>query len=85
MEYPFTLGGSNPFDPKAPALIYLQPTAGGTFTVGYGLQVRKNLTYASAAHMLGENILHYLRCEGMLDSEPEPKTTLNRDAVWPFR
>ena len=42
------------------------------FTVVYGLQVKKDLTYADAASELGACIMHALACEGRLDNS-EPK------------
>lgn len=38
------------------------------FTVTYHLQVRKNLTYAEAAHEFGECVFHALACGGLLDN-----------------
>lgn len=38
------------------------------FTVQYGLQVKKRLTYEEAADELGECLMHALACEGKLDN-----------------
>lgn len=41
----------------------------GHFRVTYGLQVKDGLTYAQAAHELGECIFHWLACEGKLGND----------------
>lgn len=46
--------------------ISLQQSGNNKFTVIYGLQVNKNLSYAKAAKELGEAIMHALACEGKL-------------------
>lgn len=69
----FTYGGANPYDLTAPAYIYLQQgkRKGSGFTVGYGLQVHTNLSYAAAAKELGECVMHYLSGEGMIDNSED--------------
>lgn len=38
------------------------------FTVVYGLQVKRDLSYAQAATELGECIMHALACDSRLDN-----------------
>lgn len=38
------------------------------FTVTYGLQVKKNLSYNEAATELGASIMHALACDSLLDN-----------------
>lgn len=38
------------------------------FTVTYGKQIKKNLTYTEAAHEFGECVFHALACDGKLDN-----------------
>jgi hypothetical protein len=47
--------------------ITLRKHSNNNFTVVYHKQVREGLTYADAAHELGECIMHALACEGKLD------------------
>ena len=39
------------------------------FTVTYGLQITKDLSYSEACTELGQCILHALACESKLDNE----------------
>lgn len=39
-----------------------------TFTVSYGADVRRGLTYAQAAAALGQSIMHALACESRLNN-----------------
>lgn len=48
--------------------ITVTQTGVDAFTVTYGLQVRKGLTYADAARELGECIFHAAACAGKLDN-----------------
>jgi len=48
--------------------IELKQTGIDCFTVRYGLQVKKNLSYVRAAHELGEVLFHALSCEGIVDN-----------------
>lgn len=41
------------------------------FRVTYWKQVKSNLTYAEAAHELGECIFHALACDSKLDNDGE--------------
>ena len=67
----FTMGGQNPFNGRAGALIEVtqDQNRAALFTVAYGLQVHSGLTYARAAKELGENIFHHLACESILNNE----------------
>ena len=38
------------------------------FTVTYGLQVKRRLSYNDAATELGASIMHALACDGLLDN-----------------
>ncbi len=49
--------------------IDLIQTGRNRFTVRYGLQVKKDLTYSMAAKELGSCIMHAAACEGKLSSE----------------
>ena len=40
-----------------------------TFTVHYGANRYKNLSYAEAAHRFGECVFHALSCEGKINNE----------------
>ena len=53
---------------KAESMIELQQTGIDKFTVVYGLQVKSGLSYARAAHELGECIMHFQSCEGTIDN-----------------
>lgn len=48
--------------------IYLDQRGPDNFTVTYGLQVKRNLDYRSAALELGACIMHALACEDRLDN-----------------
>lgn len=39
-----------------------------SFTVTYGKQTNSELSYARAARLLGEALMHHLACEGILDN-----------------
>jgi hypothetical protein len=43
--------------------IELRATAGRRFSVRYGQQLKSNLGWLAAAHMLGECLFHRLECE----------------------
>jgi hypothetical protein len=47
--------------------IKLRKRSANSFTVVYGKQVKRLLTYADAAKELGQCIMHALACEGRLD------------------
>jgi hypothetical protein len=61
-----------PIDPQLPTaskwIIRLIQTGANRFTVDYGAQTTKNLTYAAAAQELGESLMHALACGGKLDN-----------------
>jgi hypothetical protein len=42
--------------------------SGKRFTVTYGKQVTRGLTYKQAADELGSSIMHALACNGMVDN-----------------
>lgn len=68
MNINFQFGPNNPFnDARSSKMIELQQTGFDRFTVVYGLQVKRNLSYAQAAAELGACIMHYQCCEGHLD------------------
>lgn len=47
-----------------------QSGAGGKlFTVTYGAQVERGLTYSEACKSFGKCVFHALACEGLLDNE----------------
>jgi hypothetical protein len=48
--------------------IKLEQTGVDRFTVTYGKQVKKGLTYGAAAAEYGSCIMHALACEGRLDN-----------------
>ena len=48
--------------------IKLEQDSRKLFTVTYGLEKKKNLTYAEACSELGECIFHNLACDGFLDN-----------------
>jgi hypothetical protein len=64
----FSTGGKNHFNKaSSDQLITLeqnQATKAKLFTVTYGLQVKRGLTYAEACSRLGEAILHHACNEG---------------------
>lgn len=47
--------------------IEMTQQAGGLFRVRYGMQVRKDLNYTTAAEELGHCIMHALCCEGKIE------------------
>lgn len=49
--------------------VSLHQRVNDTFTVIYGAEVKAELSYADAARVLGECILHSLACLGKLDVE----------------
>ena len=42
---------------------------GKRFTVQYGDQVKKDLTYAEAGEEYGSCIMHALTCDGLIDNQ----------------
>lgn len=40
---------------------------GQAFSVVYGLSCKEGLSYAQAAHEVGECLMHFLQCEGLLE------------------
>ena len=50
------------------APVTLIQTGVDSFTVTYGLQIKKNLRYSAAATELGACIMHALACDGKLDN-----------------
>lgn len=67
----FTHGGKNTFTgAKTENLIEVQQSESGRklFTVTYGLQQHKGLTYAEACDEIGQCILHYACCLGVADN-----------------
>lgn len=63
-------GGKNPFKgaPRGSQLIELRQQGRERFSVRYGLQFSERLTYAEAARELGEVLMHFAACEGVLDN-----------------
>lgn len=51
--------------------IQLRQTSIKTFSVRYGGQLDKRLTYAEAAAKLGQAIMHRAACDGKLDTQPD--------------
>ena len=49
--------------------IELSQNSRGKFTVTYGKQVHKGMTYGQAAKELGVCIMHALACESLIDNE----------------
>lgn len=49
-------------------LVQLQQRGVDSFTVVYGLDVRRNLDYAQAARELGCGLMHQLACDSMIDN-----------------
>jgi len=49
--------------------VKLEQTGLNSFTVTYGLQVRKYLCYTQACTELGACIMHALACDGKLSSQ----------------
>ena len=48
--------------------VELRQAASGRFTVAYGKQIARNLSYAEAASEYGQCVMHSLRCAGLLDA-----------------
>lgn len=48
--------------------VTLYQTGRDRFTVVYGKQVKKGLTYADAASELGACLMHQAACDGVLDN-----------------
>jgi hypothetical protein len=48
--------------------VRLYQTGRNSFTVEYGKQEHKGLSYGRAAHELGECLMHAMACEGRLDN-----------------
>ena len=72
MKTVFTHGGANTFKgAKTKSYIQVDQAESGKklFTVTYGLQQKKGLTYAQAAKELGEVLFHHLACESILDND----------------
>ena len=72
MKTVFQFGGNNPFKgAKTSAYIQLDQNESRDkrFTVTYGLQQDKNLTYSQACSKLGEALLHHACCEGLADND----------------
>ncbi len=49
--------------------IALQQTSKNFFTVVYGKQVFKKMSYVKASHELGECIMHALACDALINVE----------------
>jgi hypothetical protein len=49
--------------------LIVKQAANGEFSVKYGKQVRKNLSYEQAAKEFGECYFHALACQGNLNNE----------------
>jgi hypothetical protein len=72
MQTVFTSGGPNPFKgAKTQHLIQADQSESGKrlFTVTYGLQQKKGLTYAQACTEIGAAILHDACCQGNASNE----------------
>jgi hypothetical protein len=72
MKTVFECGGSNPFkDAKTKSMISVQQSESGRrlFTVTYGLQQDKGLTYSQACDYIGRAILHDACCNGDASNE----------------
>jgi len=54
--------------PGAASGVKVEQTGIDRFTVTYGLQVRKGLSYCDAAREFGECVFHALACDGKLDN-----------------
>ncbi len=68
----FEFGGPNPFkNARAKSLIQADQSESGRrlFTVYYGLQVKKGLTYAQACAEIGACVLHHQCCQGIASNE----------------
>ena len=48
--------------------VKLEQQSMNRFTVTYGLQVKRHLSYSDAATELGMSIMHALACDGLLDN-----------------
>ena len=72
MKTVFTYGGANPFK-GAKTAHYIQvdqaESRGRLFTVTYGLQQKKGLTYSQACTEIGAVLLHHLCCEDIASNE----------------
>lgn len=66
----FATGGDNYFKdaPRGAQMIELRQHGVDRFSVRYGLQLKSDLDYASAAAELGECIMHMRACDGVLDN-----------------
>jgi len=51
-----------------------------SFTVRYGAQTDKRLTYAKACEELGASILHALACDGLIDNRTKAEARRDGDA-----
>ncbi len=51
-----------------------------SFTVRYGMQQRKRLTYGRACEELGAAILHALACDGLIDNRTKAEARRDGDA-----
>jgi hypothetical protein len=49
-----------------------------SFTVVYGKQIKKGLTYATAAEELGSCLMHQAACEGTLDNRTRQEARRER-------
>lgn len=56
------------FELTAAYPIKLEQTGVNSFTVTYGLRIKKHLTYTDAASELGSCIMHAAACDGKLDN-----------------
>lgn len=48
--------------------VTLSQSARKLFTVEYGAQIKRGLTYSEAAHELGACLMHAMACNGDLDN-----------------
>lgn len=48
--------------------VFIKQTGKDSFTVRYGLQVKRKMTYAEAAKEMGACIMHALACEGDIEN-----------------
>lgn len=63
MKTVFTYGDYNPYKPNHKMIELQVSSRGNRFNVIYGAQKVSQVDYVSAAHELGECIMHYLACE----------------------
>jgi hypothetical protein len=61
--------------------IELIQTGFDEFTVKYGLQIKRKLTYAEAAKELGEAIMHAAACDGHLDNRHKSEARRDNESV----